>query len=99
MAEHVVELIDVALYGDMMQSIPNKIGEEIVRCRDCEDCNDEGIYTPQYYCVSRHWNRSWCGIPTDPNGFCKWGKKKEKKEPLSQEVQEILDEMIKSLQD
>lgn len=53
------------------------VKEEIVRCIDCEDCSEEGIYTPQYYCCSRHWNyHGWQGTPTDPDGFCKWGKRK-----------------------
>ena len=55
------------------------VKEEIVRCRDCADCTEEGIYTPQYYCRSIQWNhQSWQGTPTDPDGFCKWGKRKEK---------------------
>lgn len=53
------------------------VKEEIVRCKDCADCTEEGIYTPQYYCRSRHWNyQSWQGTPIDPDGFCKWGKRK-----------------------
>lgn len=55
------------------------VKEEIVRCKDCADCTEEGIYTPQYYCNNRHWHYlSWQGTSTDPNGFCKWGKRKEK---------------------
>ena len=53
------------------------VKEEIVRCKDCADCTEEGIYTPQYYCGSRHWNSGCCRTPTDPNGFCAWGKRKK----------------------
>lgn len=53
------------------------VKEEIIRCKDCADCTEEGIYTPQYYCNSRHWNSGCCSTPTEPDGFCKWGKRKK----------------------
>lgn len=66
MTEHAVELIDVALYGDMKQPIPNKIKEEIVRCRDCKywDCDSDE-------CTM--FNR-W--LNCDGDGFCAWGEKR-----------------------
>ena len=80
MAEHIVEMMDVVCYGGTIQQIPNanKIREEIVRCCDCADCTEEGIYTPQYYCHNRRWHYlGWQGTPTEPDGFCKWGKRKK----------------------
>lgn len=79
MAEFIVEMMDVVCYGGALQQVPNadKVREEIVRCRDCADCTEEGIYTPQYYCGSRHWNSGCCRTPTDPNGFCAWAERKK----------------------
>jgi len=45
-------------------------GEEIVRCRDCK-----------FYEWREHLMRSYCHgeYPTEPDGFCKWGKRREDK--------------------
>lgn len=53
------------------------VKEEIVRCKDCADCNEESVYTPQYYCLSKHFNNGCYGTPTNPDGFCFWGRRKE----------------------
>ena len=66
-------VINKSAYDSGVESVK----EEIVRCKDCADCTEEGIYTPQYYCGSRRWNRGCCATPTDPNGFCKWGKRRQ----------------------
>ena len=65
MTEHVVELIDVALYGGMMQPIPNKIKEEIVRCRDCKYWDYDSDECTMFNC--------W--LNCDGDGFCAWGEK------------------------
>ena len=52
-------------------------GEEIVRCRDCKHCNDEGIHTPAYFCLNDHFVRPSYAMPTEPNGFCAWGERRD----------------------
>ena len=52
--------------------------EEIVRCRDCMHCNDEGIYTPAYFCLNDHFVRPSYAMPTEPNGFCAWAERRER---------------------
>jgi len=44
------------------------VREEIVRCRDCE-----------HYEWREHLGRSYCcgEYPTEPDGFCAWGERKE----------------------
>lgn len=76
--EYIVRLGHEAFYDDFSFEVFEEcdVVEEVVRCRDCVDCNEEGIYTPQYYCLSKHWNSGCSGTPTDPDGFCKWGKRK-----------------------
>lgn len=80
--EHIIDTTETSDFNltpfDGYNEIWGEVREEIVRCKDCVDCTEEGIYTPQYYCCSRHWNyQSWQGTPTEPDGFCKWGKRKK----------------------
>ena len=82
MREHIIDTTEEIDYRltpfDGYCEVWGEVREEIVRCKDCEDCTEEGVYTPQYYCRSSHWNYlSWQGTPTEPDGFCKWGKRRE----------------------
>ena len=74
-----VEIIVKYNYDDVPYDMHTGLRcEEIVRCRDCDYCTEEGIYTPQYYCNNMHWHYlSWQGTSTEPDGFCKWGKRRE----------------------
>ena len=73
-------ICDIGISNDGVIVRRSHVRERIVRCKDCEYCTEEGIYAPQYYCNNMHWHYlSWQGTPTDPNGFCKWGKHKQTK--------------------
>ena len=47
-----------------------KLGELIVRCRDCAYYTEDDM---EYY----HYCGSWCE-QVEPDGFCKWGERREK---------------------
>ena len=61
MAEYIVEEP-----GD--RSASWRVHERIVRCRDCK-----------HYEWREHLGRSYCHgeYPTEPDGFCAWGERKE----------------------
>lgn len=52
-------------------------GHEIIRCKDCRHCNDEGVLSSQFFCVSAHWNNPGYGVKTRPDGYCFWAEKRE----------------------
>lgn len=63
---------------ETLRDLPYEInlkGREVVRCEECDQCSEEGIYTPAYFCL-RH--SPLCGVPTNPHGFCAWGKRRER---------------------
>lgn len=76
MTERIVEMMDVVIYGGALQQIPNadKIGEEIIRCKDCEYLEEDDS---KWRCSNLEFYIDFvCG--EKPNGFCKWGERKEK---------------------
>lgn len=58
-------------------------GEEIVRCMDCEHIHEHDMRAyggdhDQLLC--HHFSMSSsAGWPVEPDGFCKWGKRREDK--------------------
>ena len=75
MSEYVIEIPDYVLPFEPFASAA-KLGEEIIRCRDCK-YNDEVInacdhpwITPLYGDVPLNYILS-----TAPDGFCAWGKR------------------------
>lgn len=47
-----------------------ELREEIVRCRDCEHCNEE-----HYGAWGRVWHCERFG-DVEPDGYCKWGERR-----------------------
>lgn len=44
---------------------------ELVRCRDCKHCNDEGVESHVYFCLNDTWNLyPGMGTPVKPDDFC-----------------------------
>lgn len=52
-------------------------GEEIVRCRDCKHYSDhEWVIATDVSDVCHFWGGG--PVKVEPDGFCKWGERKEK---------------------
>ena len=77
MSEYVIEIPDYVLPFEPFASAA-KLGEEIIRCRDCEHYYEAEEYHPQ-----GNYNRRCCKYfgayddEVDPNGFCAWGKRRD----------------------
>ncbi|MBQ9006727.1 MAG: hypothetical protein IJ092_10205 [Atopobiaceae bacterium] len=68
MAEYVVE-------GPSSQNAGWRVHERIVRCRDCEHYREhEWILVTDVSDVCHFFGD---GVKVEPDGFCKWGKRKE----------------------
>jgi len=78
MTECIVEMIDVVIYGGALQKIPNanKIGEEIIRCKDCVYSEETLSGINGYICVRINDPRCWLSVGA--GGFCAWAERKEK---------------------
>lgn len=72
-----------ALYYPDERDEPMPVGEEIVRCRDCENMSEHhyrdmlgfGRETIVYKC-DYFWNAD--ELPeVEPDGFCKWGERRK----------------------
>lgn len=81
MAEYVVDLNGVetkeAVTGDdrLMALWGLPVRERIVRCRDCEYYRDhEWMLVTDVSDVCHFWAD---GVKVEPDGFCKWGERKE----------------------
>ena len=62
MTEYIVDFGSLAMLSRIVESENNRLGEPVVRCRDCgrypEDCD-------------------WCD-DENPYGFCAWGERRER---------------------
>lgn len=81
MSEHVVDLTQVETVeglGDVntyawLTALP--VREQVVRCKDCEHYREhEWILITDVSDVCHFWGD---GVKVEPNGFCKWGKRRE----------------------
>ena len=73
MTEYIIEVAN----ADCMVGSPFDtpyLREEIVRCRDCKFCHKnycEKRISPTASPSEIHW------IPVEPDGFCKWGERRD----------------------
>lgn len=69
-------------FANIISTILNTPTIKIVRCKDCKHCKKWDNYdSPQYTCTMwtdtcTMWTDQW-DMPTDPNGYCHYGKIKE----------------------
>ena len=67
----------VSIDGQIPDALYERELVEIIRCRDCRHCNDEGVLSHVYFCVSDHFTGPGEAVPTDPDGFCAWAERRE----------------------
>lgn len=70
MTEYIVDFGSLAMLSRIVESESNRLGEPVVRCRDCK-----------YYEPVPEDPGDWCGYWTDrvyrTDGFCAWGERKK----------------------
>ena len=66
MSEHVIEIPDYVLPFEPFASAA-KLGEEIVRCRDCK------FYLEEHKWCYHFEDSEFC---PEPDGFCAWGERR-----------------------
>lgn len=73
MIEYIVECNEVIGITGKPIVVPSSIdlGTEVVRCKDCKN------YHPELY---NNISCEWFMFDVEPNGFCAWGAKVERKE-------------------
>lgn len=81
MAEYVCELPVEGMASFMSGSELIPVHERIVRCRDCKHCREHDMRAYGGDCgqlLCHHFSMSsGAGWPVEPDGFCKWGERKE----------------------
>ena len=61
----------MALYAEHIKAIPAADVVPVVRCRECEHCDDKTPY--ELWCLGRGWPNQM--VP--PDGYCDKGKRRE----------------------
>ena len=90
MREHIIDTTETNDFNltpfDGYCEVWGEVREEIVRCRDCEHYRSHELFPIESapdICI-----RIPYGINVEPNGFCKWAKKKL----LTEETIELFEE-------
>lgn len=67
------------LHHHHKQAVEATLGEEIVRCRDCEYVTDEGYGCKYFSHYEQGASYRWEDVPAEvePDGFCAWASRKE----------------------
>ena len=84
MSEYIVDVPDeeaelfIARFGiEGTTLFGYRLADEIVRCRDCAFCNDEGVTQPIYFCLNDFFTPPANAFQTDPDGFCWRGVRRD----------------------
>ena len=78
MTEYIVDFGSLAMLSRIVESENNRLGEPVVRCRDCVHYYEAEEYHPQ-----GNYDRRCCKYfdtyddEVEPDGFCAWGERRE----------------------
>lgn len=70
MTEYIVDFGSLAMLSRVVESESNRLGEPVVRCRDCKRLNKLSRKYEAYTC-----RLTFMEVP--PDGFCAWGVKRK----------------------
>ena len=69
MSEYIVDFGSLAMLSRVVESESNRLGEPVVRCRDCKHLNKLSRKHEAYACCLT------C-MEVSPYGFCAWGERR-----------------------
>ena len=71
MSEYIVDFGSLAMLSRVVESESNRLGEPVVRCKDCKYFG----YLGDDMCYLPNGDGGFAGWKVDPEGFCAWGER------------------------